>query len=153
MLFRSYGFKGFLSCVSLLFYGLLTLALYKLIPITLSLAGIAGFLLSMGMAVDTNILVFERLKEEERKDGVRSVAIKLDKAFARAWNSIKDANVTTLITCFVLYNPFEWSFLNRSGIVRGFAVTLALGIMINIFCGMFVTRVLMTLFYTQKKQK
>ncbi len=148
-----YGFKGFLSCVSLLFYGLLTLALYKLIPVTLSLAGVAGFLLSMGMAVDTNILVFERLKEEERTDAIRSTTVKLQRAFARAWNSIKDANVTTLITCFVLYNPFEWSFLNRSGMVRGFALTLALGIFINIFCGMFVTRVLMTLFYRERKQK
>lgn len=148
-----YGFKGFLSCISLLFYGLITLALYKLIPVTLSLAGIAGFLLSMGMAVDTNILVFERLKEEEQRDSVRSTAIKLNRAFARAWNSIKDANVTTLITCFVLYNPFEWSFLNRSGMVRGFALTLALGIFINIFCGMVVTRVLMTLFYSHKTKK
>ena len=148
-----YGFKGFLACISLLFYGLITLALYKLIPVTLSLAGIAGFLLSMGMAVDTNILVFERLKEEEVRDSVRSTTIKLNRAFARAWNSIKDANVTTLITCFVLYNPFEWSFLNRSGMVRGFALTLALGIAINIFCGMVVTRVFMTLFYSPRGKK
>ncbi len=142
-----YGFTGFLACVALLFYGLVTLSLYKLIPVTLSLPGIAGFLLSMGMAVDTNILVFERLKEEERRDPHRATLVKLDRAFKRAWNSIKDANITTLITCFILYNPLEWSFLNRSGMVRGFAFTLALGIVINVFCGMVVTRVLMTLFY------
>jgi preprotein translocase subunit SecD len=148
-----YGMKGFLACLSLMFYGLVTLALYKLIPVTLSLAGIAGFLLSIGMAVDTNILVFERLREEERMDEHRSTLVKLERAFARAWNSIKDANITTLITCFVLYNPLEWSFLNREGLVRGFALTLAMGIALNIFCGMVVTRVLMTLFYQSGKRK
>ncbi|PWU23837.1 protein translocase subunit SecD [Candidatus Cerribacteria bacterium 'Amazon FNV 2010 28 9'] len=143
-----YDLKGLIAVASLLLYGLITLALYKLIPITLSLAGIAGFLLSMGMAVDTNILVFERLKEEERKSIKRTREQLLNQAFSRAWNSIRDANFTTLITCFVLYNPFEWEFLNRSGMVRGFALTLALGIFLNILCGMGVTRVLMTMFYS-----
>jgi preprotein translocase subunit SecD len=147
-----YGVRGFLAVLSLCLYGIISLALYKLVPVTLSLAGIAGFLLSMGMAVDTNILVFERLVEEERKTLVRSPKQILDQAFSRAWNSIKDANMTTLITCFVLYNPFDWAFLNRSGVVRGFALTLALGIGFNIFCGMFVTRVLMALFYSPKKK-
>lgn len=142
-----YDLKGFLAVVSLAFYGLVSLALYKLIPVTLSLAGIAGFLLSMGMAVDTNILVFERLKEEEKRAIVRRPGQILDQAFKRAWDSIKDANMTTMITCFVLYNPFGWAFLNTSGMVRGFALTLAMGIALNIFCGMVLTRVLMTLFY------
>lgn len=148
-----YGKKGLFACLSLIFYGLITLSLYKLIPVTLSLAGIAGFLLSIGMAVDTNILVFERLKEEERRDPLRSGQVKLTRAFSRAWDSIKDANMTTLITCFVLYNPMEWSFLNRSGLVRGFALTLAMGILLNIFSGMVVTRVLMTLFYKSKVER
>ncbi len=147
-----YGKKGLFACLSLVFYSLMSLSIYKLVPITLSLAGIAGFLLSVGMAVDTNILVFERLREEERRDPFRSTLVKLNRAFSRAWDSIKDANMTTLITCFILYNPLEWSFLNRSGMVRGFALTLALGILLNIFCGMFVTRVLMTLFYRSKEQ-
>lgn len=148
-----YGYKGVFASLSLVFYGIVTLAIYKLIPVTLSLSGIAGFLLSMGMAVDTNILVFERLKEEERDGYQQSLVFKLDRAFGRAWDSIKDANMTTLITCFVLYNPLEWEILNRSGMVRGFAFTLALGILINLFSGMIVTRVLMTLFYRGKTKK
>lgn len=148
-----YGKKGIFALLSLLFYGLVTLSLYKLIPVTLSLAGIAGFLLSIGMAVDTNILVFERLTEEERKAPLRSTMLQLNRAFSRTWNSIKDANMTTLITCFILYNPLEWSFLNRSGMVRGFALTLALGIALNVLCGMGVTRVMMTLFYRSPGDK
>jgi preprotein translocase subunit SecD len=146
-----YGEKGFISVVSLLFYGLVTLTIYKLVPITLSLAGIAGFLLSMGMAVDTNILVFERLGEEERKNPENPNL--LHNAFLRAWNSIKDANMTTLITCFVLYNPLELPILHTSGVVRGFALTLALGIVINIVCGMGVTRILMEVFYKPHQRK
>lgn len=145
-----YGWKGFLSVISLCVYGLFTLALYKLIPVTLTLAGIAGFLLSMGMAVDTNILVFERLREEERKGGNVDDPHLLDCAFGRAWNSIKDANFTTLMTSFILYNPLDWDFLNHSGTVRGFALTLALGIVLNILCGMVITRLLLQLFYTSK---
>lgn len=148
-----YGTKGVFACISLIYYSLIMLTLYKLIPVTLSLSGIAAFLLSIGMAVDTNILVFERLREEERRDTLRSTGVRLSKAFSRAWDSIKDANMTTLITCFILYNPLEWSFLNRSGVVRGFALTLALGILVNIFCGMIITRVLMTLFYRSGKSR
>ena len=120
-----YGYLGFLATCGLVIYGLLTLALYKLIPVTLTLPGIAGFLLSVGMAVDSNILIFERMKEEIWVGKPRGLAMEL--GFGRAWDSIRDANVCTLITCFILFNPFNWSFLNTSGMVRGFALTLGLG--------------------------
>jgi len=134
----NYGWLGFIAVIGLIIYGLLTLAIYKLIPITITLPGLAGFILSIGMAVDSNILVFERMKEEIRKgnDWHRSMEL----GFGRAWDSIKDANIATLITTFVLFNPFDWNFLNSSGLVRGFALTLFLGIVIALFTGMFVTR-------------
>lgn len=140
-----YGFLGFLAGLSLIIYGLITLALYKLIPITLTLPGIAGFLLSVGMAVDSNILIFERLKEEKWLGKPLTAAIEL--AFGRAWDSIKDANICTLITCFILFNPFNWSFLNTSGMIRGFALTLLLGIAVSLFTGIVVTRTLIRFFY------
>lgn len=141
----NYGFLGFLASIGLIIYGLITLALYKLIPVTLTLPGIAGFLLSMGMAVDSNILIFERLKEEKWQGKPLVTAMEL--AFGRAWDSIKDANICTLIACFVLFNPFNWSFLNTSGMVRGFALTLALGIFVSLFTGIVVTRTLIRVFY------
>jgi len=140
-----YGRLGFLADIGLVIYGLVTLALYKLIPITLTLPGIAGFLLSVGMAVDSNILIFERMKEEMWLGKPAKTAMEL--GFGRAWDSIKDANVCTLITCFVLFNPFNWGFLHTSGMVRGFALTLALGIAISLFTGIVVTRTLIRFFY------
>ena len=134
----NYGWLGAIADLGLVIYGILTLALYKLIPVTVSLPGLAGFILSIGMAVDANILIFERMKEELRKGHEWGMAMEL--GFGRAWDSIKDANVATLITSFVLYNPFDWTFLNSSGLVRGFALTLGLGIMISLFTGIFVTR-------------
>ncbi|MBU1110757.1 protein translocase subunit SecD [Patescibacteria group bacterium] len=139
-----YGSLGFLAGIGLIVYGLVTLALYRLIPVTLTFAGITGFLLSIGMAVDANILIFERYKEETRAGKNRKFA--LEQAFGRAWDAIRDANVCTLITCFILFNPLEWSFLNISGMVRGFAVTLALGIFVGLFTGVFVTRTLIRVF-------
>ena len=140
-----YGRLGFLATVGLVVYGLITLALYKLIPITLTLAGLAGFLLSIGMAVDANILIFEKIKEEKRV-GRPSLAA-MEAGFGRAWDSIRDANICTLITCFVLFNPLGWGFLNTSGMVRGFALTLGLGIFISLFTGVVVTRTLIRAFY------
>jgi preprotein translocase subunit SecD len=140
-----YGFKGFLANIALIIYGLITLALYKLIPVTLTLPGLAGFILSVGMAVDANILIFERMKEELRMGKPWKTAMEL--GFGRAWDSIKDANVATLITSFILFNPFNWPFLNSSGMVRGFALTLGLGVLISLFTGIVVTRTLMRLFY------
>jgi len=97
------------------------------------------------MAVDSNILVFERYKEEIRSG--RSWPVALELAFGRAWDSIKDANTATIITGIILYNPLNWNFLNSSGAVRGFALTLILGIFISLFTGIVVTRNLLQLFY------
>jgi preprotein translocase subunit SecD len=144
-----YGFPGLLADIGLIIYGLITLALYKLIPITLTLPGIAGFILSVGMAVDSNILIFERMKEELRMGKPFNAAMEL--GFGRAWDSIKDANVCTLITCFVLLNPFNWGFLNTSGVVRGFAITLGLGIFVSMFTGIVATRTLLRVFYKEEQ--
>jgi len=144
----NYGKLGLLADFALLIYALFSLAIFKLIPVTLTLPGIAGFILSVGMAVDSNILIFERLKEELKIGRPWKQAIEL--AFGRAWDSIRDANVTTLITAFILFNPLNWDFLNASGIVRGFALTLALGIFISLFTGIVVTRTLIRLFYWPK---
>ena len=146
-----YGFLGFLADIALVIYGLITLALYKLIPVTLTLPGIAGFILSVGMAVDSNILIFERMKEERWMGKPLSVAMEL--GFGRAWDSIKDANLCTLITCFVLFNPFNWGFLNTSGMIRGFALTLALGIGVSLFTGIVVTRTLIRTFYHPREKR
>ncbi len=134
----NYGYLGFISCLALIIYGLITLTLYRLIPVTLTFPGLVGFILSIGMAVDSNILIFERFREELRDGKPWSIAMEL--AFGKAWDSIKDANTSTIITGLILFNPFNWSFLNTSGMVRGFAVTLILGIFISIFTGVFVTR-------------
>lgn len=144
-----YGRLGFLANLALIIYGLLTLALYKLIPVTLTLPGIAGFILSVGMAVDANILIFERMKEESRWGKPWREAMEL--GFGRAWDSIRDANICTLITCFILFNPLNWSFLNVSGLVRGFALTLGLGIFVSLFTGVVVTRTLLRTFYRLKQ--
>jgi len=139
-----YGYLGFLADIALIIYGLITLALYKLIPVTLTLPGVAGFILSVGMAVDSNILIFERMKEEVRAGKPRIAAMEL--GFGRAWDSIRDANVCTLITCFILFNPFSWSFLNTSGMVRGFALTLGIGVTLSLFTGIVVTRTILRTF-------
>lgn len=139
----TYGRYGFIADIALVVFGIITMALYKLIPVTLTLPGIAGFLLSVGMAVDSNILIFERLKEEIKLRPMREA---LEVSFGRAWDSIRDANVATLVTAFILANPLEWSFLHVSGPVRGFAITLALGIGISLFTGIVVSRNLLRLF-------
>jgi len=139
----AYGRLGFIADLALLIFGVLTFALYKLIPVVLTLPGIAGFLLSVGMAVDSNILIFERFKEERVR---RDIANALEVSFGRAWDSIRDANIATLVTAFILANPFDWQFLHTSGPVRGFAVTLALGIGISLFTGIVVSRNLLRVF-------
>lgn len=146
-----YGKLGLVADAGLIIFGILTLALYKVIPVVLTLPGIAGFLLSVGMAVDSNILVFERFREERRK-GV-NIIWSLETSFDRAWDSIKDANIATLVTAFVLVNPFEWQFLNTSGPVRGFAITLAIGIGVSLFTGIFVSRNLLRFFIREEKEK
>lgn len=139
-----YHWPGLIAVLGLIIYGLITLALYRLIPITLTLPGIAGLILSVGMAVDANILIFERLKEERRAD--RPFRLALELAFGRAWDAIKDANVTTIVVALILINPLNWQWLNTSGLVRGFALTLLLGVLTSLFTGIFVTRTLMRQF-------
>jgi preprotein translocase subunit SecD len=145
-----YGRLGIIADIGLFIFSVITIALYKLIPVTVTLPGIAGFMLSVGMALDGNILIFERFKEEKNKHEYHQA---LEIAFGRAWNSIRDAYAATLITCFVLTNPFDWSFLNTSGPIRGFAITLALGIFISLFSGIFVSRNLLRVFVKENKQK
>lgn len=146
----NYGSLGFVASLGLVFYGLVTLAIYKIIPVTLTLPGLAGFILSIGMAVDSNILIFERMKEEQRKGS--DFASSMELGFGKAWDAIKDANIATLMTTFILYNPLEWSFLNSSGMVRGFALTLFLGIATSLFTGMFVTRNLLRAFIKKNEK-
>lgn len=139
-----YGRLGAISVLGLIMYGTFTFALFKLIPVVLTLPGIAGFLLSVGMAVDSNILIFERLKEELRRD--LGFGDALEVAFGRAWDSIRDANIATLLTSFILFNPFNWPFLLTSGPIRGFALTLAIGVAMSLFTGVVVTRTLLRVF-------
>lgn len=144
-----YGKNGIIATVALAIFGVITLALYKIIPVVLTLPGIAGFLLSVGMAVDSNILIFERLKEERKQ---RQLSDALEVSFGRAWDSIRDANIATLVTAFILANPLDWQILHTSGPVRGFAITLALGIGVSLFTGIVVSRNLMRLFVTEGKK-
>ena len=143
-----YGRLGILADLALVLYGLLTFAIFRLIPVTLTLPGIAGFILSIGMAVDSNILIFERYKEEKRAGRPWKVAMEL--GFGKAWDSIRDANFTTLITCLVLFNPGNWSLLPISGLVRGFAITLFIGVLVSLFTGIVVTRTLIRVLYKEK---
>lgn len=143
----AYGGFGIIADIGLIIFGIITIALYKLIPVTITLPGIAGFMLSVGMALDSNILIFERYKEEKLR---RNPSEAIEISFGRAWNSIRDAYAATLITCFVLANPFDWSFLNTSGPIRGFAITLALGIFISLFSGIFVSRNLLRVFIRER---
>lgn len=146
----SYGKMGLIADIGLFIFSVISLALYKLIPITLTLPGIAGFMLSIGMAVDSNILIFERFKEEKLK---RNISDALEVSFGRAWDSIRDANVATIITSLVLMNPMDWSFLPSSGPVRGFAITLLLGVLISLFTGIYVSRNLLRIFIREGKDK
>jgi len=132
-----YRINGIIAVLSLGVYGILVLAMFKIIPITLSLAGLAGFILSIGMAVDANVLIFERMKEELAKGKEKGLAIK--EGFDRAWPSIRDGNFSTLITCFIL---MQFS----TTLVRGFAITLGIGVLISLFSSMVVTKNLILLF-------
>jgi preprotein translocase subunit SecD len=133
-----YGRLGVIASAALTIYSLLVLSLFRLIPVTLTLAGIAGFILSVGIAVDANILIFERMKEELRRG--RTMVAAIDLGFARAWPSIRDSNISSLITSAVL-------FYFGTGVIRGFAVTLALGILVSMFSAIFVTRTFLQVFY------
>jgi protein-export membrane protein SecD len=140
-----YRLPGILSVLSLAFFTLTSLAVFILIPVTLTLPGIAGFVLSVATAVDANVLTFERFKEEIRSG--RSLRGAVEAAFSRAWPSIRDSNLAALITCVVLFF-FGGAF--GASAVRGFAITLGLGILMSLFAAVFVTRTLMRLAFSQQ---
>ena len=133
-----YRVPGLIANIALVIYGLILFALFKLIPVTLTLAGIAGFILSIGMAVDANILIFERTKEELKAG--RTLFTAINSGFDRAWTSIFDSNVTTIITCAILY-------CCGTSIVKGFALTLALGVLVSMFTAINVTKNFMHLIF------
>jgi preprotein translocase subunit SecD len=135
-----YRLPGFIANIALVFYGLFMFAIFKLIPVTLTLAGIAGFILSIGMAVDANILIFERTKEELKLG--RTLFAAINAGFDRAFTSIFDSNMTTIITCSILY-------MLGTSIVKGFAFTLAIGVLVSMFTAITVTKNLMHLFFDQ----
>jgi preprotein translocase subunit SecD len=136
-----YRLAGLVAVLTLVLYGFITFAVFRLLGVTLTLPGIAGFILSVGVAVDGNTLIIERLKEELRHG--RRVNTAVEVAFERAWTSIRDSNLATLITCGILF----W-FGNQFGasIVKGFAVTLGIGVIISLFSSVFVTRTFLHLF-------
>ena len=139
-----YRLPGFLASIALMVYVAIVLALFKLIPVTMTLAGIGGFILSIGMAVDANILIFARMKEEIRQGKSLSLAIK--EGFSRAWPSIRDSNINSLIVCAILFT-FSTSF------IKGFAFTLSLGILVSLFSAIFITRILLMVFVGPRLEK
>ncbi len=136
---------GLIASMALIIYGLISYAIFRAIPVVLTLPGIAGFILSIGMAVDSNILIFERIKEELRKGKDFDIAVRF--GFGRAIDAIKDANITTLTVAFILFNPLNWEFLPQFGMVRGFALTLAIGVGTSLFTGIVITKRLINIFY------
>jgi len=137
-----YRMSGALASLALIFYGTLVLAIFKLIPVTLTLAGLGGFVISIGMAVDANVLIFERMKEELRTGQTLGGAI--ESGFDRAWTAIRDSNITTFIACGILY--WLGSNIIASAPVQGFALTLSIGVAVSMFTAILVTRTLLRLF-------
>jgi len=137
-----YRLPGVIASLTLVFYGVLVLALFKLWPVTLTLAGLGGFILSIGMAVDANVLIFERIKEELR--GGRTLGAAIEAGFNRAWTAIRDSNVTTFIVCAILF--WVGSVVVAGAPVKGFAWTLAIGVAVSMFTAIVVTRTLLRLF-------
>lgn len=139
-----YRLPGVLASVALLIYVALVLSIFKLIPVTLTLAGIGGFILSIGMAVDANILIFARMKEEIKQG--KSLTGAIDEGFKRAWPSIRDSNFNSLIVCAILF-MFATSF------IKGFALTLSLGIIVSLFSAIFITRIFLMVFVGPRLEK
>ncbi len=137
-----YRLPGFIAVVALLIYIALALSIFKLVPVTFTTAGIAGFVLSIGMAVDANILIFERLKEELRRG--RTLGMAIEEGFLRAWTSVRDSNVSSLITALIL-----WYFGTEQ--VKGFALTLGLGIAVSMFSAIYVTRTFLRALHTRRQ--
>ena len=135
-----YRLPGLIADLALIIYATLVFAIFKFLPVTLTLPGIAGFILSIGMAVDANILIFERMKEELRAG--KSTMAALSAGFHRAWTSIRDSNISTLLTCLILF-WFGTTF--GASIIRGFALTLAIGVLVSLFTAVTVTQTFMRL--------
>ncbi|MEK7547218.1 MAG: protein translocase subunit SecD [Patescibacteria group bacterium] len=139
-----YRMFGVFAAFALLIYVFLTLGVFKIIPVfTMTLAGLAGFILTIGMAVDANVLIFERIKEELKKGFSRTTAI--EEGFRRAWPSIRDSNTSTIITAIILYY-FTSSF------VKGFALTLLIGVLISMFSAITTTRLFLKLFVKDEQK-
>jgi preprotein translocase subunit SecD len=133
-----YKISGLMACLALLVYGAIMLAIFKLIPVTLTMSGIAAVVLSIGMAVDANVLIFERIKEELRAG--KSLGAAIETGFSRAWPAIRDSNVTTLITCVILY---WFGDVLGAAPVKGFGLTLGIGILVSMLTAIIVTRAFM----------
>jgi len=133
-----YRLPGLIADIALIIYALFVFAIFKMIPVTITLAGIAGFILSIGMAVDANILIFERTKEELKAG--RTLFTAINSGFDRAFTSIFDSNMTTIITCSILY-------MLGTSIVKGFALTLVIGVIVSMFTAIVVTKTFMHLFF------
>lgn len=140
-----YRVPGLISVIALIVYTAIVFAIFRLVPVTLTLAGIAGFILSIGMAVDANVLIFSRIKEEMRQG--RALAPSVESGFENAWPSIRDSNITTMITTFILY-----LFGNYTGtsIITGFALTLFIGVVVSMFTAITVTRTLLRVLVAMK---
>ncbi len=139
-----YRVMGLISCFALMIYALINFAVFKLVPVTLTLTGIAGFILSIGMAIDANILIFERTKEELKMG--RSLFTAINSGFDRAFTSIFDSNVSTIMTCLILY------YLGAS-MVKGFALTLIIGVCLSMFSAITVTKNFMHLIFGSSELK
>lgn len=139
-----YRLPGLLSIIALAIYSLVVLAIFEILPVTLTLAGIAGFILSIGMAVDANILIFERMKEELKLG--KPLGFAIEEGFRRAWLSIRDSNFSSIITCAVLI----WF---GTSMIKGFAITLAIGILVSMFSALLVTKTFLILLSGQKMEK
>ena len=139
-----YRVPGLLATLALLIYAIIALAIFKLIPVTLTLAGVAGFIMSIGMAVDANVLIFERLREELRAG--RDLKVAIEAGFQGAWSSIRDSNISSIITCIILY-----AF--GSSLVKGFALTLGIGVAVSMFSAITITRSFLRLAATKSAQK
>lgn len=144
-----YRIPGLVASLSLIFYGVVILAIFKLIPVTLTLAGIGGFVLSIGMAVDANILIFERMKEELQAGRTLGAATKA--GFARAWTAIRDSNITTFIVCIILI--WVGSQIVAGAPIQGFGLTLLIGVALSMFTAITVTRTLLRLFASSRLAK
>ena len=139
-----YRLPGLLSSISLGVYICIVLGLFKLVPVTLTLAGVGGFILSIGIAIDANILILSRMKEELSEG--KSFSFSLEEGFKRAWSSIRDGNFTTLLVAFILFE-FGTSF------IKGFALTLSIGILVSMFSALFVTRTFLECFKEKRLSK